>query len=317
MKYFIILLACTVIFFSCKKENIQPKEPIKKEWQIGKNEFNKVMDGEERNFLVHVPMSYTDDTEVPLLFMLHGASGTGTKFYNISGWVQKAEEENFIAVFPTALQYPIVEKNNRLSTRWSSDGLAPQIPEGYPIKDDIPFFKELIKWCEEQFNIDSKRIYISGFSNGGAFVKSRILEEMNDRFTAVSAGGVGIVEEVEISGRILPFFQIVGTKDEGIYESIGNSLPLTVEDLNNIPMMAERLAHMREVLKLGDTYTEDRTPPKYNLITWDEDLSNQNNEFKLLIVNKLEHKYPNGNNNPQGIRATDFLWDWFMQYTLP
>jgi len=318
MKNFIIFLTCTIVFFSCKKENIPPQEEIEKEWQVGKNEFNKVMDGEERNFLVHVPQSYTDDTQVPLLFMLHGSSGTGTKFYNISGWVQKSEEENFIAVFPTALEYPIVEKNNRLSTKWSIESLASQIPDGYPIKDDVPFFDELINWCKEQFNIDPKRIYISGFSGGGEFVKSRIIDEMNDRFAAASAGNIGLGQVQSIKGRLMPLFQILGSKDPTALEVLGiEELPFSVNGLLQIPQIANQISNLKETFSLGDNYTEDRNPPKYNLITWDDDLSGQGNESKVLFVNDLEHKYPNGLNNPNGVKATDFLWDWFMKYTLP
>lgn len=318
MKNLIILLACTLVFFSCKKGNVQPEEEIEKEWQIGKNEFNKVMDGEERNFLVHVPQSYTGDAQVPLLFMLHGSSGTGTKFYNISGWVQKSEEENFIAVFPTALEYPVLEHNNMLVTKWSADGLEYQIPAGYPIKDDLPFFDELIKWCEEQFNIDPGRIYISGFSGGGAFVKSRILDEMNDRFAAASAGNIGLDEVRSIEGRIMPLFQILGSKDPTALEVLGiEELPFTLSELLQIPQIANQVSNLKETLSLGDSYTEDPNPPKYNLITWGDDLSGQGNEAKLLFVNELEHKYPNGINNPKGVKATDFLWDWFMKYTLP
>ncbi len=318
MKNFIIFLVSSLVFISCNHEDAPINNDAEKEWHIGKNEFNKVMDGVKRNYLVHVPKSYNDDTPVPLLFMLHGSSGNGTKFYNISGWVQKSEEENFIAVFPTALKYPILEKNNRLNTKWSADGLASQIPEGYPIKDDIPFFEELINWCKQQFNIDPKRIYISGFSGGGAFVKSRIIDEMNDRFSAASAGNIGLDAVMDIKGRIMPLFQILGSKDPTALEVLGiEELPFSAKELLQIPQIAKQVSNLKKTLSLGNNYTETPNPPKYNVITWQDDLSGQGNESRVLFVNELEHKYPNGLNNPKGVKATDFLWDWFMKYTLP
>lgn len=51
--------------------------------------------------------------------MLHGTSGDGLKFYNISGWKELVEEENFITVFPSALSWCLcmmeIEKH---LTRW-------------------------------------------------------------------------------------------------------------------------------------------------------------------------------------------------------
>ena len=317
MKNIIVILFSTLIFLSCCKEDTSEQETII-EWQVGKNEYNKIMDGVERNFLVHVPQGYTGDTPVPLLFMLHGSSGTGTKFYNISGWVQKSEEENFIAVFPTALEYPIVDNNNNLVTKWSIDGLENQIPTGYPIKDDIPFFREMINWCEAQFNIDPKRIYVSGFSNGGAFVRTRIMDEMNDVFAAASGGNIGFEQPLTITGHILPFFQIIGSKDDHILDFLGmQELPLYANDLLQIPEIANQIDNLKVSLSIGDGYSEAPVVPRYNLITWDNDLTGNGNEYKLLIVNDLRHRYPNGNNNPQGVKATDFLWDWFMEYELP
>ena len=322
MKKFIMFLSCALVLYACEKEqlpednNDQPDVP--KEWQVGKNEYNKVIDGVERNFLVHVPQGYTGDAPVPLFFMLHGSGGSGARFYDISGWVQKSEEEHFIAVFPTGLEYPIIEKDSHLFTKWSSDGLVNQIPAGYPIKDDVPFIRELITWCEEQFNIDSRRIYISGFSNGGAFVRTRIMDEMNDRFAAASAGNIGFQEPLSITGYVMPFFQIVGSKDDYILDALGiQELPLNADQLLQIPQIAQQIAHLKTTLRFGDNYTESPHIPKYNFIVWADDLTGQGREFRLLLINDLKHRYPNGRNNPHQVRATDFLWDWFMQYTLP
>lgn len=316
LAFFILII---FVLFSCKTENIMPEEETieQLEWKTGKNEYNMEMDDTLRNFLVHVPASYTGDSKTPLVFMLHGTSGTGTKFYNISGWVQKSEEVGCIVVFPTALEYPIVENNNKMTTKWSKDGLESDIPAGYPIKDDIPFFKQMIDILEKTFNIDEKRIYITGFSNGGAFVRTRILDEMNDVFAACSTGGIGLEKKLDIQGRIPPFYQIIGTKDPKWLEALGiNNIPHSYEKIVKIEQLKTRIDNMKQSLKLGDDYTEELTDTKYNLITWNNDLNGSGNEAKLLIVNQLLHRYPNGKNNPKGVSASEILWDWFIQYEL-
>ena len=313
-----LLLIPFLLFTSCKEDEILEKIPL--EWQIGQNEFNMVIDGVERNFLIHVPESYSQEEKVPMVFMLHGSTGTGQRFYNISGWVQMAEQEGFIAVFPTALEYPIAENNGRLSTRWSSGGLENDVVPGTEIKDDIPFFEEMIQLCKESFAIDEQRIYVSGFSNGGGFVKSRLLPEMSDIFAAFSSGGgLGIPIFMEMQGqRIPPCHIIAGTRDEGVIESLElmAELPVDAQGLFAIPALWERTQYLLDMLSLGSSYTETPMPPKYNQINFSSTQDNGTQELVYVVVNDLEHKYPNGNNNPQNVRAVELIWPWFMQYTL-
>ncbi len=314
--YILFIISLCVISSSCSKETQQEKQPL--EWQYGKNVYNQTMDDTLRNFIIHVPTGYVEGQPVPVVFMLHGSSGSGNKFYNISGWVQKGEQENIITVFPTALQYPIVEKNNRLSTKWSSKGLIPQIPQGYPIKDDVPFFEEMIDLIKATFSIDASRIYVSGFSNGGAFVKSRLMEEMDDTFAAMSGGGFGIRETIIPSTmRYTPFLSILGSKEEQVLEDLGlQSIPSSMTDILAIPVFNDNLNSLLDALNLGNAYKEISHGDKYKEFTWDDDLSGQGNEYKFILVNKLEHKYPNGKNNPQNVVAVDILWPWFSKFSL-
>ena len=76
----------------------------------GKAEAGRIVrhltvDGVVREVVLHVPDSVNGSQDVPVVFMLHGTSGDGDKFYNISGWKEKADQEGFIAVFPSALTY--------------------------------------------------------------------------------------------------------------------------------------------------------------------------------------------------------------------
>lgn len=320
MKWAVLLFVLSIgTFLSCDKDAVSTQVQ-ELEWELGFNEFNMEIDGEIRNFLIHVPAAYSSDTITPLLFMLHGSSGNGQRFYNISGWVQKAEEEGFIAVFPTALEYPIVEKNGRMETKWSSGGLEKDIPEGYPIKDDIPFFETMVDLCKESFAIDDKRIYICGFSNGGGFVKSRILPEMSDVFAAcASSGGPGLPQSFPINGqRRMPLYTIVGTLDDRVIEGAGamGELPLSAADFLGIEQIGSNTDTLLNMLQLGSSYSESPNPPAYNLIVFDEDLSGQGNEMRYLIVKGLQHRFPNGTNNPQDLAAVNFLWPWFLKYSL-
>ncbi len=316
--YFLIMILL-VIHVSCGKDGEDNTTDVLFEWDYGRNDYDMEMGDTLRNFVLHVPDSYTGDQNVPLVMMLHGSSGSGTKFYNISGWVEKADEENFIVVFPTGLEYPIVENNGRKSTKWSSDGLIKDIPEGYPIYDDIPFIRELVEMLVTNFQIDEKRMYICGFSNGGGFVKSRAIDELNDLFAAAATGGgLGIAQPQEINGRLMSLYNISGTRDPKIIIHSGEikEVPIEGEAIMNHEVYSQQVINTIQSLQLSDSYTEMPSPPQYNILHFAEDLSGQDNEFMLMLVNDMAHNFPNGNNNPQGVVAVDHVWPWFLQYQL-
>jgi polyhydroxybutyrate depolymerase len=322
MKFKLILLFLGVSFFiACDKEDENMEPPVSSdalEWQTGKNEYNMEIEGDTRNFLIHVPEGYTGDVAVPMVFMLHGSGGDGQKFYNISRWVEKSETESFIAVFPTAQKYELLD-GGRL-TKWSSTGLESEVVAGVEIKDDILFIEELVRLCKETFNVDASRLYISGFSNGGGFVKSQVVVRLGHLFAATnSTGGVGIPIIIPIEGdRRVPHFNMSGSLDDRIFENIGSNeeLPLSAAQIEHHEDLWLWLSNMCATLGVDTIYTEESHAPQYNLMIFDQSVDTQDTEYVFMMVKELEHRYPNGNNNPRGVVAVDVLWPWFMQHQL-
>ena len=313
-QFYLLLITCFLI--SCNKEPAAPAL----DWTEGINTYNMEFEGTMRNFIIHVPPGFDNNNEVPLLFMLHGTGGDGAQFYNISGWVEKANEENFIVVFPTGVKYVTLDAGVK-KTKWSSDGLEKELAEGTEIIDDDFFFRELIRLCASSFNIDEQRVYITGFSNGSGFVKSRVVRDMDDIFAAACAsGGLGTpLLSTPSHGNYMPLFNIVGTYDDRAWESLGvtEELPFDIEELFALESAAIKINNQLESMRLSTAYTQISSPPIGNFITFADGPANTNTEYKILMANDLEHKFPNGTNNPQNIKATDFLWDWFMQFELP
>ena len=293
-------------------------DPNSLEWNYGKNEYNLEIDGEERNFIIHVPRTYTEGEELPVLFMLHGSSGTGTKFHNISGWKEKGEQENILTVYPTALEYRLID--GKQSTKWSSQGLQGDLAEGQTVKDDIPFIEGLVQRVVATFSVDEQRIYISGFSNGSGFVKSEVVPRLGHIFAAANAtGGVGIPVAFLIQGnRTMPLFNISGSQDKKIFEQIGSNeeLPLSGAEIEAHETLWSSLSTMCSMLNLELSYQETPNPPKWNLLKFDSGTSNISSEYLFMMVKDMEHVYPNGSNNPQSIIASDILWPWYLNHQL-
>jgi polyhydroxybutyrate depolymerase len=110
-----------------------------------------------RAYLLHVPASFRPDTS-GLVIALHGSNESGAAFRR-SGLSEKADQAGFAVAYPYALLSPgagIIEWNELFNN--SFGGNPP---------DDVGFLRELIKALQAQLRPDPKRIYVTGFSNGG------------------------------------------------------------------------------------------------------------------------------------------------------
>lgn len=309
---------CTIfLILSCSKDEEMMESPAETlEWELGRNDYNISIDDTTRNFIVHVPESYDGSTAYPVVFMLHGASGDGEKFYNISRWKEKGEEEGIITVYPTALKYKLIDKVNPI-TRWSTPALDVLLEDSTTVvKDDVVFLSELIDILDASFNMDSENVFAVGFSNGGGLIRTRLYVEMPDKFAAFgTSGGISIGEIRDIpSGIHRSLFMVIGSRDQNLVENSGilEEVPFLGEEFIGHPFYGELFNLIIEQCAVEETFTEEPKPPKYNLLKFEESTSSFDNELYLMIVNDLEHNYANGSNNPQGIIATDYYWDWFQ-----
>ena len=161
---------------------------------------------------------------------------------------------------------------------------------------------------------------MSGFSNGGGFMRSRVIDELDDVVTAVSSGGgLGVPELFTPQhGRYMPLFTISGSIDPKIIELLAEKkeLPFKMEELYQIPEIGPRVEFLLNSMQLKNVYVEDPQPPVGTIITFDQTIIDQGQELKMMIVKGLEHNYPNGKNNPQKVNAPDILWPWYMKFTL-
>ncbi len=118
---------------------------------VGDSNQSITVDGVERSYILHIPSGYNSSTRLPLVFVLHGMGGTAESIESKSGMSAKADQENFIAVYPNALGHPSVWNSNLSDL--SSNGV-----------DDVGFIRGLLDKLEHDLRIDRRRIYCSGFT---------------------------------------------------------------------------------------------------------------------------------------------------------
>ena len=114
--------------------------------------------GVEREYLLHVPELYTGAVAVPLVMNFHGGGGTATGQMYLADMRPIADTANFILVYPQGLHL-----DDGGSTHWNSMLLS---DSNKSTVDDFGFIDALINELSLTYNIDQKRLYATGFSNG-------------------------------------------------------------------------------------------------------------------------------------------------------
>jgi poly(3-hydroxybutyrate) depolymerase len=278
------------------------------------------------------------------VFMLHGASGTGEQFLVHSGWREKATQEGFVVVFPTAVEHFVLDKQ-RFSTRWNNYNLPRDIdpnrrPSGYPATspwpaDDVEFIRRIIS---EDLNdgsdglvVDPKRMYVAGFSSGGGMC-ARLGVELSELIAAVAchAGGIGEVHETLVGHRNLSMLYSIGSKDRNALDQInalraGLGLPPVVElpldpaALKRVPILSSHIDVTLESLDLAETPVSIVTDPLWTELTFQTPQAGNldSNELIFGILDEVEHEYPNGGNNLHGFSSPDRAWLFFTRHVLP
>ena len=292
----------------------------------GKLRFTTVVDGISREYYVHVPSSYTGNLPVPMVFMLHGTSGDGEKFYDSKGWKEVAEEENFIAVFPSSMRYKIFDltEGNKTTTKWNTTPDANWVFQpGEKGQDDIKFLRKVIVEMQGKFKIDASRIYLNGFSNGGQMA-AKCSIEMSDVLAAVAENaGSFYLDTTYIPKRKLPVLFQVGNRDYGPGNT-GPSIPMsyldTIISTDNLDYLGGKhyiiaKAHINNFNLLPEfVITGDSNVARIATFQPRTPGPGTGYEFHYILVKDLGHIYPNGNNHI--LDAPRAHWEWMKNFRL-
>jgi polyhydroxybutyrate depolymerase len=137
--------------------------------------------GNVRQYAVHVPTGYSKDTSVPALFCIHGLAQNPVMFCLDTGvaWPTKADQEGFVVIMP-----------NGYMNSWNAGTCCGgAVSAGL---DDVALMRAIFAEVGKHVNIDLRRVYATGLSNGG-YLSYRLACEASDLFVAVapSAGAIG------------------------------------------------------------------------------------------------------------------------------
>lgn len=326
-KIILLALAMTALLSSCKKDDNNNNNPPLSSYEVGKNHFIIKVGDDDREYYVHVPLSYDGSTEVPVVFMLHGTSRDGLDSYNTSGWNEVGETENVITVFPSSWRYCIITGGEQKTTsKWNSQPAEWSYCTGETPRNDIFFFNAIITDLKSKFNLDMHRIYLVGFSGGGQMA-GKCTIEMSDKFAAIVESAGSLYSDTTSIPTYFPIRKMPITYQTGNMDyGVGNTGPTAPLDMFDSLLTTPNIALLRgKTYRIAQTHINSFDLNPSFTITGDIDsvvvatykslTPNPNNVFKFVLIKGLGHAYPNGNNHP--FEAAKANWQWMKQFSLP
>ena len=269
--------------------------------------------GHDRYYLVHIPAKYRPSVPTPLVFILHGGGGNmryqaNDEYYKL---ITKSEKAGFIAVFPNGFTKL---SSGKLAT-WNA-GKCCGDSRDQKI-DEVGFLKKTFEAVKKELNIDEKKVFSIGMSNGG-MMSYRLACEAPNIFKGIAAVA-GTDNTINCDPSTPTNILHIHAKDDSIVKfdgGIGKDVPDPTQ-VNDFTSVATTIAKWVKIN--GCVQTPKRVLQQQG--AYCDLYSGCKNDVKvqLCVTETGGHSWPGGKkaseSRPinQGITANDVIWDFFTQ----
>ena len=255
-------------------------------------------DGVYRQYITYIPSIYQPSQPTPLLFNLHGRTGTAYSTMWHADFRPIADTANFIIIHPQGLL------DNTGVTHWNL---------GQSSVDDIGFLNSLYSNIVSNYNINLDQVYSTGMSNGG-YMSYYLACNMNNKIAAIASvtGAMGSFTQLNCNPtHPTPIMEIHGTNDVIVpFNNIVSGIEYW-RDYNNCNLIADTI--FIPDLVLGDSSNVE------HIIYNNGDNGVTTELFKIINGG---HTWPGSNfPNSNGITNYDInaaleIWKFFSRYNI-
>ncbi len=270
------------------------------------------VDGQTRTYLVHVPPEYDPQNPAPMVLAFHGAITNAPIMVVSSGLNQKADEAGFVAVYPNGTG------KSGFFLAWNAGGMVN--PSNAERPDDVKFVERLLDDLATVVNVDPKRIYATGHSNGGMMCY-RLAAELPDRLAAI-APIAAVMATACRPKEPVPVIHFHGTDDARVPFSDRDSKKLksngfrSVSETMRIWARANRCRTRPVTTRLPDKVDDGTTIKRVGYSPGKE-----GSEVVLFAIEGGGHTWPGrkpfaaiSGKSTMDICANDLIWEFFSTH---
>jgi polyhydroxybutyrate depolymerase len=262
--------------------------------------------GIARTYRLYRPAGLARTAPVPLVVVLHGGFGNGEQAERTYHWDEAADAHGFVALYPDGIL-----------RAWNAGTCC-----GQPMQrqiDDVGFLTALVEQIERDENIDPRRLYFTGISNG-AMMSYRLACE-----STLAIAAIGPVAGTLVS----PCAQAKPTSVLAIHGLADRNVPFVGGvgigfDRNARISVPATLARWREIDRCEPATVRAAEPVQYETSYCAGDRT-----VELITVAGAGHQWPGSETPPpaavallhldqpsHAVDATAVLWDFFASHRL-
>ncbi|NND65575.1 MAG: prolyl oligopeptidase family serine peptidase [Gammaproteobacteria bacterium] len=310
----LVLMSC-----GCSAAEVVATDHTPTEFTIGEQQHRIIHDGLTRSFTIYTPNSYHSKKPIPLLVFLHGGGGNVERLKKMSNIHALAEKEGFLVAMPKS--YNTQWNDGRLTTRNDID--------------DVQFIDAVVSKIQTTHNVDVKRLYVAGASNGGMMTQRLACERANTyaAFASVIANLPSALKDKCAPTRAVPMLLINGTDDllmpwqggeirKSPFKGAGGQVISSIETVVFWASM-NHCDHSAITNHLPDRYPNDGTTiQSYHYENCRDDVTT-----RLLAIEGGGHTWPGTKSSTQmhrmlpistqEIDGSEAIWAFFTSHDLP
>lgn len=273
-----IILFLIFVLASCSKP--EKHAYIKLTESSLKNSYYHYYDGgKTRSGIVYMP-KITSQEKIPLVIVLHGAGQSGKDMETAISMNKRADMHNFIVAYPDAYMNNWDYKNIEI--------------------DDVKFLSDMIEKLTWKYNIDKKRVYLVGFSDGG-FMAYHLAASIPDKICAVAAvNSSAAIETIDKINSAMPVLHLHGMIDP--------IMPFDgIESRTGIIYPARKV--LNKWIKVNNCNIKPVIEDNKNGVIKEHWISKNNNDVFLYRYLDGMHNWPK-----IPVAAEDLILNFFYQY---
>ena len=278
-----------------------------------------IHEGVEREYLVHIPDNFTEDS--PIVFVIHGYTDSAKQIMEYSGMNEVSDREGFIVVYPQGTTDSEGNTFFNVGYEFHKDSTI----------DDVSFIRNLFVSLSEEYSLKRKQGFTTGMSNGGdmSYLLACTSADLFRAVAPVAGSLMAKTKETCDTQSPVPILEIHGTGDQitlfdGDMENNGGwgayyDLPSTISffaDAYNLDKRSKKV-----IAKKGEGSEYDIYLQRH----WSQ---NSDVEVRMYEIVKGRHVWPGfkihwwenpiywyyfGSGN-EDINASEEVWSFFKKY---